>query len=427
MTLRTKIVLYFVALHAILAAAAVSFLIHNRALLFAVEALFILSIIVSYRLVRALFVPLELIGTGADLMHERDFGSRFVPIGQPEVDKLIEIYNAMSDRLREERLAAEEQHQLFEKLVQASPSAIILCDFDGNVSQTNPAATRLLTPDLLREITHIPVGESRLLTHQGARRLKAWRAEFRDRGFAKSFYLIEELTEELRLSEKAAYEKVIRMMSHEVNNSVGAVRSLLESMLRYARDVRDDDREDFTGAVGIATSRMDALNRFMRELAEVVRIPLPNRSPLPMEPVIRDIAALMKPELEERRIELFITSSRAPVIAADRNQIEQVVLNVIRNAMESIGQDGRIDITLDANGLTVADSGTGISEEARAELFHPFFSTKRDGRGLGLTVVQEILSNHGFACSLENGATRGAEFRIVWASPLSSDERHFDR
>ena len=87
--------------------------------------------------------------------------------------------------------------------------------------------------------------------------------------------MIEELTEELRLSEKAAYEKLVRMMSHEVNNSVGAVRSLLESSLRYAPQVGEADREDFTNALTVASARIDALNRFMAAFADVVRIPPP--------------------------------------------------------------------------------------------------------------------------------------------------------
>src|SRR5437763_3418126 len=121
MTLRAKIVLWFVALHLVFAAAAVFVLMENRLLLFAVEVCFVASILVSYRLVTALFVPLDLIRTGADLIDERDFTSRFVPVGQPEMDHLIGIYNRMIDRLREERLAAEEQHHLLQSIVRASP------------------------------------------------------------------------------------------------------------------------------------------------------------------------------------------------------------------------------------------------------------------------------------------------------------------
>src|SRR5258708_10064399 len=144
MSLRTKIIVWFIALHVVFAAAAVFVLLQNPLLLFAVEACFAVSIIVSVRLVRALFVPLELIRTGADLMAERDFTSRFVPVGQPEMDRLIDIYNDMVGRLREERLAVEEQHQIPQRVVKASPSGMVICDFDGRIQQTNPAAELLL-------------------------------------------------------------------------------------------------------------------------------------------------------------------------------------------------------------------------------------------------------------------------------------------
>ena len=216
MTLRAKITLYLIALHAVLAGAATFILIERPMLLFAVEGAFVVSVMISIRLVRALFVPLDLIQTGAELISERDFTSSFVPVGQPEMDTLIDVYNRMIERLREERLAAQEQGELLQKIVEASPAAIVICDFDGNVERRNPAADRLLGDEPLPSLAP---GESRLIAYHGARRLKMSRAEFRDRGFAKSFYVIEEMTEELRLSEKAAYEKLIRMMSHEVNNS----------------------------------------------------------------------------------------------------------------------------------------------------------------------------------------------------------------
>jgi two-component system nitrogen regulation sensor histidine kinase NtrY len=418
MSLRAKIAAYFIALHLVTAVAAVIVLIERPVLLFAVEALFIISVFISYRLVRALFVPLDLLRTGAELMAERDFTSRFTAVGQPEMDDLIRIYNQMVDRLREERVAGEEQHHLLEQIVQASPSGIIICDFAGNVERANPAARRLLRGSsaiaLPGELLAMTAGESRLVTVDGSRRLKVWRAEFRDRGFAKAFFLIEEMTEELRLSEKAAYEKLIRMMSHEVNNSVGSVRSLLESMLRYAPDVRENDRADFTNAVTVASSRMDALNRFMRDLAEVVRIPAPRRERVSVATTVREIAALMRPELDTRRIELALDLDDKLVIDADRAQLEQVVLNVLRNAADAIEGEGRIAVTCDAHGLAVRDSGPGIADQIRDDLFTPFFSTRRDGRGLGLTIVQEILTNHGFAYALENHPGGGAQFRITW-------------
>jgi two-component system, NtrC family, nitrogen regulation sensor histidine kinase NtrY len=413
MSLRTKIILWFITLHLVFAAAAVLVLMENEWLLFAVEVCFAISVLVSYRLVNALFVPLDLIRTGAELIGERDFTSRFVPVGQPEMDRLIEIYNVMIDRLREERLTAEEQYHLLQHIVQASPSGIVICDFDGSVQQVNPAAERLLRDErVAAALPSIAAGESRLLILGGARRLKVRRAEFRDRGFLKSFVLLEELTEELRLTEKSAYEKLIRMMSHEVNNTVGTVRSLLESLLRYSDQIGSEDRDDFTTAVSVSSSRMEALNRFMSGFADVVRLPPPALREADLPGMLEDLATLMRPELEQRNIALRLDVAAAGAVRVDRSQIEQVVLNVLRNAIESIGRDGAIEVTWRDRVLTIADSGAGIDDASRDELFTPFFTTKREGRGLGLTIVQEILTNHHLPFTLQNRAGGGAEFRI---------------
>jgi len=421
-TLRAKLVAWLVVLHLMLAVAGVFFLLQQRMLLFAVELVLVLTIVVSVRLVRALFVPLDLVRSGAQFIADRDFTTRFVTIGQPEMDALIEVYNGMIDRLREERLAAEEERHLLASIVEASPSGIVICDFDGNIEQLNPAARKLVTPESFASMRTLAPGESRLVARDLPRRMKVWRAEFRDHGFAKSFFIIDEMTEELRLSEKAAYEKLIRMMSHEVNNSVGAVRSLLESSLRYAPQVGEADRNDFVNALTIASSRIDALNRFMTGFADVVRIPPPRLARVRLADVIDSVAAFVRPELDARSIGLTMTLDETQA-DIDRSQFEQVLINIIRNAAESIGEHGTIDVTLRDSRLTIADSGAGIASEDAAELFTPFFSTKREGRGLGLTIVQEILANHGFAYSLHNRDDRGAEFAIDIMRAASTNRR----
>jgi two-component system nitrogen regulation sensor histidine kinase NtrY len=417
MTLRTKLLLWFIVLHLALAAAAVLILMEHQEWLFGVELGFVVSIVVSYRMVNALFVPMELIRTGSELINERDFTSRFVPIGQPEMDRLIEIYNVMIDRLREERLGAEEQQHLLQKIVEASPSGIVTCDFEGVVQQANPAAARLLRePAVAASLPSLEPGQSRLVTLAGARRLKIWRTEFRDRGFPKTFYLLEELTEELRLTEKTAYEKLIRMMSHEVNNSVGAVRSLLESVLRYAEQIGPDDRDDFTSALTIAAARIESLNRFMTGFADVVRLPPPHPRDVDLSPIVDDIGRLLRPELENREIALRIDVPSGTRVRLDQSQFEQVIINVIRNAVESIGERGEIAVLWRDGVLSIADSGHGIDASATEEMFTPFFTTKREGRGLGLTIVSEILTNHHLPFSLTNREEGGAEFRVVFSS-----------
>jgi len=421
MSLRAKIIVYLVLIHAVLAAISFFVLRENPPWLLAVEGLFVLSIIFGVLLVRTFFVPLDLIRTGAELIGERDFTSQFREVGQPEMDSLIRIYNQMIDRLREERLKQQEQHYFLEKILAASPAGILTLDFDRRVSSLNPAAEKLLEAtaaemqgrELEGALAAIPEGGSEVLALQGGRRLKVTRAELFDRGFPRGFLLLEELTEELRASEKAAYGKLIRMMSHEINNSVGAVGSLLDSFRGYAGDLGAEDREDYLQAITVAITRLENLRAFMNGFAEVVRLPPPDRRPTDVKQLVDEILILLRPELDRRRIAVVWEGAETlPPVDLDRNQIEQVLVNVLKNAMESIGEDGRIALRLDRGSLAVRDSGPGIPEEVRALLFTPFFSTKRNGRGLGLTLIQEILSAHGFAFSLEAAEGGGAEFRM---------------
>jgi two-component system nitrogen regulation sensor histidine kinase NtrY len=427
MSLRAKIIVYLVLIHAVLAVISVLVLWENRLWLLAVEGLFVLSIVFGVLLVRTFFVPLELIRTGAELIGERDFTSQFREVGQPEMDALIRIYNQMIDRLREERLRLQEQHFFLEKILAASPAGVVTLDFDERVSSLNSAAEALLEASLGRTmgkrlgelgalggaLAAIPVGGSEVLALQGGRRLKATRAELYDRGFPRSFLLLEEMTEELRASEKAAYGKLIRMMSHEINNSVGAVGSLLDSFRDYAGDLGEEDREDYLQAIAVAITRLENLRAFMNGFAEVVRLPPPDPRPTDLKRLVDEILLLMRPELDRRRIRVeWEKADLINPVELDRNQLEQVLVNVLKNAMESIGEDGRIALRLERGGLAVRDSGPGIPPEVLPLLFTPFFSTKRNGRGLGLTLVQEILSAHGFAFSLGPGEGGGAEFRV---------------
>jgi two-component system nitrogen regulation sensor histidine kinase NtrY len=428
LSLRAKIIVYLVLIHAVLAVISFLVLREDRIWLLAVEALFVLSIVFGVLLVRTFFVPLELIRTGAELIGERDFTSQFREVGQPEMDALIRIYNQMIDRLREERLRLQEQHFFLEKILAASPAGVATLDFDERVSSLNPAAEALLETSLGRAmgkrlaelgsplgtaLAALPVGGSEVLALQGGRRLKATRAELYDRGFPRSFLLLEEMTEELRASERAAYGKLIRMMSHEINNSVGAVGSLLDSFRGYAGDLGEEDREDYLQAITVAITRLENLRAFMNGFAEVVRLPPPDRRPTDLKRLVDEILLLLRPELDRRRIRVeWEKAEPVQPIDLDRNQIEQVLVNVLKNALESIGEDGRIVLRLEHGALAIRDSGPGIPPDVLPLLFTPFFSTKRNGRGLGLTLVQEILSAHGFGFSLGPGEGGGAEFRV---------------
>jgi two-component system nitrogen regulation sensor histidine kinase NtrY len=433
MSLRAKLLLYLGALHAALAVAAGWALRDHPVWLLAAELGFAASIVVGMYLVRAFFLPLDLIRGGTQLIEEQDFGSSFRELGQPEMDALIRVYNRMIARLREERLRQQEQHFLLERVLEASPAGFLALDFDGRVSLLNRQASRLIGLDgevvRGRTLAEIPGplpaalaalanGDSTVIANPDGRRLKISRAEFFDRGFARGLFVVAELTEELRASERAAYGKLIRTMSHEVNNSVGAVGSLLDSMRSYGPQLADADRADHEEAIAVASTRLENLRRFMSGFADVARLPAPDLRPHDLRRLVDELLVLLRPQLQERRIEVsWVSAPDLAPVSIDRNQIEQALVNVLQNAMESIGRDGRIEVALaresgGAPTLRIHDSGPGISSEARPLLFTPFYSSKRDGRGVGLTLVREILAQHRFPFGLDNGPAGGAIFSI---------------
>ena len=435
MSLRLKILSYLIVLHLLLGVA-VYFLVQKSPWwLVGAEIVLVVSVIVFYRLLKAFLLPLELIRTGTELIREREFGSYFRHVGHPEMDQLVDIYNRMVDQLREERLKLEEQNLFLEKIMEASPTGVITLDLHQNIQQVNTAARRLLgderqdwigTPvDALptvfaRELCTLGDGGSTVVQLHGRRRLRIRRASFFDRGVQRRFFLLEELTDELHASEKGAYDKLIRMMSHEVNNSVGVVKSLLESCGHYREQLQDQDRPDYDRAIEVAVNRLLNLNSFMNGLARVVRVPLPERHPCDLVELLQDIVRLISPEIAERNIRLvWEPPFDLPMISLDKNQIEQVLVNVLRNALEAMDEGGclTIDVTRQRGrtSLSIQDSGPGIDAEAAAQIFTPFFSTKRDGQGIGLTMSREILSQHGYDFSLANHAEGGAEFRIVFS------------
>ncbi len=437
MTLRVRFLVYLAVLHAVFGLCAVLLLRERRIWLLAVEAFFVVSLAVGVWLVRSYFGPLKLIESGARYLRDGEFTTRFRTTGQEDMDRLIEVYNRMVDRLRDERVRNEEQELLLRKVIAESPGGVITLDVNGRVDSVNPSAERLLqtaadtivgrrlgdldTP-FAREIAEIGPDDSRLLPLRGRRRVRCQAATFMDRGFPRRFLILDEMTDELHRTEKQAYEKLIRMMSHEVNNTSGAVQSLLPSCLAYRRQLSDGDREDFARAIEVAIRRTANLDEFMRGFASVVRLPRPALRPSNPWEIASQVGLLFRDRCRSAGIswrEEF--EPDLPRVSCDPVQLEQALVNVVKNAVEAIqiaGPPGAIVVRGGRQGrrsfLSVADTGPGLSPEARAQLFTPFHTTRQNGQGIGLTMVQEILIAHGFDFTLENHPGGGAEFTIVF-------------
>ena len=221
--------------------------------------------------------------------------TRFQRVGQPEVDAQIELYNRMIDGLRAARVAAAGTAAVPRPGDGASPAGMIVLDFDRRVASINPAGDRLLglfgrtaTGQTLaqvggpvaRQLGALATNEQRLVSPGDGRRLRVSHGTFIDRGFPRSFFTIEELTDEVRRLERAAHEKLIRLLSHEVNNTVGAASSLLQSCLTYGVQLKPEDRTDYEQALSVVIDRTARLNDFMRGFADVYRLPAPAAPPV---------------------------------------------------------------------------------------------------------------------------------------------------
>jgi len=433
-TLRARLTVYLAVVHLAAAALAVGLLRTQGAWLLAAELALVCSLAVGLLLVRRLVAAFAFGGEASQLLEDGDFMSRFREVGQPELDRLIRLYNRMSDRLRTDRVRLQEQQHFLAQVLSVSPLGIVMLGFDGEVTYVNPSGERLLQlpaaevlgrrldgiPGALAEtFVHLANTESSVVPLWGGRRVRCQRGAFVDRGFSRSFMVIEELTEELRQFEKAAYGKLIRMMSHEVNNSVGASNSLLHSCLTYAPEIPEPQRADFESAIAIAIGRTDQLNAFMRSFADVIRLPAPRLEPGNVEEMLARIEHLTRAERQSRGITWrTIVDEPLDPVPIDSAQIEQVLVNLVKNAIEAIDRDGGITVRLGRRSgrpaVVIEDTGPGLTLEARQNLFTPFFSTKEHGQGIGLTLVQEILSQHGCQYSLDSPPGGPTQFTIVF-------------
>ncbi len=426
MTLRTQFLLFVVIIHAVLIALAAQLRTSNPVLFVAAEVLLLVSIFLTIQLYRGFVRPFELIAAGTAAIEAKDFSMKFVPVGQREMDQLIHVYNQMIDALRQERVSQHEKSFLLERLIQASPAGILILDFDGRIEGVNAAAEQFLNQPSAALLGRLPAelpgawgpalvgltdNQPQALRLSGLQTFRAHAAHFLDRGFTRRFIVLEELTQELIQQEKEAYGKLIRMISHEINNSIGAINSILHSFHHYVPQLHATDQPDFTQALDVSIARNTQLANFIANFAHLVRLPPPAPRPTDLHALLRGIIRLLQPQSEERRIKWHLEFPEQPLMLHfDAQQLEQALLNIAKNALEAIGSGGNVWVRTTARpaAVFIENDGLRLSPQVNQRLFTPFFSTKRDGQGIGLTLVRDILMAHGFAFQLyseESGRT----------------------
>jgi two-component system nitrogen regulation sensor histidine kinase NtrY len=361
MKLKTKYLLFVVIIH-LVGLGLSYFIFRDNKILFIVSEIFIIiSIALSWQLYLQLIQPLRSLMQGVQAIKDKDFNVKFLPTGKFEVDELISVYNQMMDELKAERTRQEQQHYFLEQIVRSSPTGMVILDFDGRIQQINPKALEItglqensllgrdikeLEHPLFRQISALNVGDAQISKFTGVHTYKLQKSNFIDRGFYRHFILIEDLTAELLEAEKKVYGKVIRMMAHEVNNTVGAVNSIMQSAFNHKTLWEHAQTQQLKNAIGIAIDRNQNLNLFMRNFAELVKLPAPNLQPLALYKLLRNVSALMENRALKSGIEFeFDLQGGAFQIQGDEQLLEQALINIIKNAIEAIGTSGKSPFT----------------------------------------------------------------------------------
>ena len=378
---------------------------------------------------RKIVKPLNTIGSGMELLREQDFSSRLSPVGQYEADRVVNIFNRMMEQLKNERLRLREQNNFLDLLIKASPMGVIITSLDEDLSELNPMALKMLgvrledvqgkkmkeiDSPLAVELANLPKGETVTVRLNDSNIYRCTHSSFIDRGFQHPFYLVETLTDEVMKAEKKAYEKVIRMIAHEVNNTTAGITSTLDTVEQALSE--SEGMEDICDVMRVCTERCFSMSHFITRFADVVKIPEPRFTPTNLNDLAFTCKRFMEGMCNDRNIRLqLICDESLDDVKLDASLFEQVLVNIIKNAAESIGQDGQIIIrTSLPTAIEVVDNGPGISKETEAKLFSPFFSTKPNGQGIGLIFIREVLSRHGCTFSLRTYADGLTRFRILF-------------
>ena len=355
-------------------------------LFYVTEGFVVLILFYLWYFYRKTIRPYDTLIGGMELVRELDLTTRLAPSGQHETDIIVRTFNDLLGRLRSEHLRLEEQYTFLNLLIDASPMGVIQCDLDGNTTSMNPAAREMLSPSIEETIHALPLGETTTVRIPGGPQLfRISHLSFPDRGFQHPFFLIESLTSEIRLAEKAAYERVIRMIAHEVNNSVAGIISLIENgKLKIENEAS-------------ASERLTALSSFVSRFAEVVKIPQPQLQLCDLSEEVEACRPFLENLCTQAHVHIdFRLTDEAVPVHLDTVLFQQVLINIVKNAVESIGTAQglvTLEVTTPAT-LTITDNGHGIPPAIAKNLFTPFFSTKPQGQGLGLLLIRDILTSH---------------------------------
>jgi nitrogen fixation/metabolism regulation signal transduction histidine kinase len=359
--------------------------------------------------------PLNTLSNLLEALREGDYslrGSR-ARRGDAIGEVVIEI-NTLSQTLREQRLAFEEKSALLAKVIAALDIAVIAFDERRALKLANPAAERLLGAsfarldgrfaDALGLGDWLDIVDTRLVERAfpgASGRWEVRRAQFREGGRPHDLLVITDLSRTLREEERLAWQRLLRVLGHELNNSLAPIRSMAATLSKLiaTQPLPADWRDDAGNALDIIGDRAEALARFMARYTALARLPPPHPTETSFDELARRTARL------EQRMPVQVEDGPPVHADIDADQIEQALINLIQNATDaalSTGGDVRLRWRVESGALIaeIIDGGPGLPPSEN--LFVPFFTTKRGGSGIGLVLARQIVEAHGGSLTLEN-------------------------
>ncbi|HEY0139507.1 MAG TPA: ATP-binding protein [Thermoanaerobaculia bacterium] len=373
----------------------------------------------TYVLHEVLTYPLRSVSNLITALREEDYSLRaHEPSRDDAVGEILAEVNALSELMESRKLEAVEATALLRAVLAEIDAAIFAFDGDDRLRLINRAGERMLNAPAARVdgLTATELGLAELLSddapHTLDRKFAVRRSTFREHGIAHRLLVVADISRALREEETEAWRRIVRVIGHELNNSLAPIKSIsgsLEQLL--ARDPLPDDwRDDVASGMRVIGSRSEALTRFTRAYAQLARLPEPRKQRVQLAEVIRRVVAL------ETRVRVTL-AGESVTVDADEDQLEQLLINIVRNAAEaSMANGGAVTVHWRARRgfveVLVEDEGPGIA--ATANLFVPFFTTKPGGTGVGLVLSRQIAEAHGGTLTLENRAdARGCVARLT--------------
>jgi nitrogen fixation/metabolism regulation signal transduction histidine kinase len=337
---------------------------------------------------------------------------------------LLEV-NMLSDTLRSQRLRALEATALLRRVIEEIDVAVFAFDAGRRLRLVNRGGERLLgqPAERLLGLGADALGLTACLDGETPRMLEAafpggagrWEVRgtsFRQDGLPHQLLVLSDLSRVLRAEERTAWQRIVRVLGHEINNSLAPIKSIAGSLRDLAeRPARPTDWEqDLRSGLQVIEGRSEALARFMGAYAQVARLPQPRLAPVQVEAWVRRVAAL------ETRLDVRVKDGPPVIVTADGDQLDQLLINLVRNAADAALENaGGVQVGWCATGgvveVTVDDDGPGLPDPGN--LFVPFFTTKAHGTGIGLVLSRQIAEAHGGAVVLQpRPDARGARARL---------------